>query len=375
MTGEPLWEDPREKRVRAFAGLLKHLQSPNPTLQKEHVRVLADMAPEEVQHWKRLWSRLPLAVRQRVMDLCCGLLEEDPRLSFFDVGRLALEDEDPYVREQGLRLIGVEDLEARSVVPLLIRHLWDEAPQVRAQAASQLGSFVLQGMVHQMPYPLLRRAVAALLYILHEEPPTAPVWAQALMAVGYAAPRGLEDFLEFAYYQGDIRLRCAALVAMGRTLDERWKAYILADLQHPHPDVRAAAAQAAGLAEVREALDEVLYLLTDASKEVRIAAAWAVSELSEDEQHLTVLEQAWRQAEDDEEIQALEEALQNLEFRLMRREWNLLEWALKEDLDQPPRLDLRPSPGGTNGHNGSEQAPAADGPEAEPDEPGLEPGA
>lgn len=346
---EHLWEDPRQKHRQAFAGLLRRLQQPNPALEREHLRILSDLEPEQLRQWKQVWPRLGREVRQRVVDLCCYLLEDDPRLSFFEVGRLALEDEDPYVREQALRLIGIEDLEARAVVPLLIRHLWDESPLVRAQAARQLGPFVLQGMVDQMPYQLLRRAVAALLYVLHEEPPTSPVWAQALMAVGYAAPRGLSEFLEFAYYQGDIELRCAALIAMGRTLDDQWKNYILADLQHAHPKVRAAAAQAAGFAEVKEALDEVLYLLTDASKEVRKAAAWAVSELAEEEEHLQVLEQAWREAQEEDEIQALEEALQNLEFRLMRREWNLLEWVLREDVDQPPRLDLRESNDATNG--------------------------
>lgn len=353
------WQNPEQAREQKFQNLIEQAYKKGDQLEQEHVQVLSDLSAEQVRRWKEVWLRLPVSTRRRILALCDRLLEDDPRLSFFDIGRIALEDEDAQVREYGLRLIGMEDLEARSVVPLLIRHLWDEAPMVRAQAAEELSRFVLQGMVDQMPFPLLRKAVAALLYILHEEPPTAPVWARALMAVGYAAPRGLGEFLEFAYYQGDIELRCAALVAMGRTLDPTWKRYILADLQHPHPKVRAAAAEAAGFAEVREALDDVLYLLTDASKEVRMAAAWAVSELAEENEHFHILEQAWRQAQDEDEIEALEAALQNLEFRLMRQEWNLLELALKEEGDQqqPPTLDLREVQNGRPNGDHAEASP------------------
>ncbi len=369
---ERLWQDPELEKERVFQSLLERAQTNGADLEHHHVQVLSDLTPEQVRQWKELWTRLPVATRRRIVALCGHLLDDDPRLSFFEVGKIALEDEDAEVREHGLRLVGIEDLEARAVVPLLIRHLWDEAPRVRAQAAEELGRFVLQGMVDQMPFALLRKAVAALLYILHEEPPTAPVWSQALMAVGYAAPRGLGEFLEFAYYQGDIELRCAALVAMGRTLDPAWSRYILADLQHPHPKVRAAAAEAAGFAEIREALDDVLYLLTDVSKEVRIAAAWAVSELAEEDEHFEILEQAWRQAQDEDEIEALEAALQNLEFRLMRREWNLLEMALKEewDKDHPPKLDLRKA----NGlhHNGNGQDKPSSASESGQDETGTQ---
>lgn len=365
---EGLWQDPEQAKEQDFQNLIEQAHKNGAQLEREHVQVLSDLSAEQVRRWKDVWIRLPVGTRRRIVALCDRLLEDDPRLSFFEVGRIALEDEDAEVREYGLRLIGIEDLEARVVVPLLIRHLWDEAPTVRARAAEELGRFVLQGMVDQMPFALLRKAVAALLYILHEEPPTAPVWAQALMAVSYAAPRGLGEFLEFAYYQGDIELRCAALVAMGRTLTPAWKRYILADLQHPHPKVRAAAAEAAGFAEIREALDDVLYLLTDASKEVRMAAAWAVSELAEEDEHFEILEQAWRQAQEEDEIEALEAALQNLEFRLMRREWSLLELALKDEWErgQPPTLDLREAQNGASNGNGSK----ASSPTSDPEEPG-----
>ncbi len=348
MTGnEERWTNPEHEKERLFQSLMERARRGSAQLEAQHLRVLSDLTPEQARRWKALWPRLPVTTRRRMTELMARLLEDDPRLSFFEAGKTALEDEDPEVRVQALRLLGVEDLEARTVVPLCIRHLWDEAPQVRAQAAQDLGRFVLQGMVDQMPFALLRKAVAALLYILHEESPTSEVWAEALKAVSYANPRGLKDFLEFAYFHGEIPLRCAALVAMGRTLDDAWRDFILADLEHPHPKVRAAAAEAAGFAEIREALDELLYLLQDVSEEVRVAAAWAVSELADEDEHAEILEQAWREAQSDAEAESLEAALQNLEFRLMRRDWNLLEMALKEEMDQPPQLDLS-GPAGTN---------------------------
>ncbi len=365
MSEQERWTNPEQEKEQDFQHLLERIQAQGQQVEAQDMRVLSDLDREQVRRWREVWLHLPLATRRRVTALLADLLDDDPRLSFFEVGKTALEDEDPEVRRHALRLLGVEDSEARTVVPLFIRHLWDEAPAVRAQAAEELGRFVLQGMVDQMPYSLLRKAVAALLYILHEEPPTEPVWAEALKAVAYANPRHLKDLVEFAYFQGDIALRCAALVAMGRTLDEAWTDFILADLDHAHPKVRAAAAEAAGFAEIQEALDHLLYLLQDVSEEVRTAAAWAVSELAEEDEHLAILEQALREAQSEAEAAALEAALQNLEFRMMRREWNLLEMALKDELEQPPRLDLRTDsldagptepPNGANGHGRTDRS-------------------
>ncbi len=346
------WQDPRELRRQHLEALLHRLQRQE-AVDREDVALLSDLTPEEARPWRDAWPRLPVETRRQVCAWMCELLDADARHSFFEIGRIAVEDEDPQVRAAALRLLAVEDTEARTVVTLLIRHLWDEDEGVRAQAAEGLALYVLMGMVDRLPRKLFRRAVAALLHVLHEAPPTAPVWPNALKAVSYTDLDHLKDLLEFAYYQGDPRLRAASLIAMGRTLNPEWHRYILADLQHRQPQVRAAAAEAAGFAEIKEALDDLLYLLTDAVREVRMAAAWAVSEISDDEAHLDVLEQAWLQAEDDEERAAMEDALSNLQFRLMRQELNLLDLALKEGLDEPPRLGFRDEdePRGSNGEH------------------------
>lgn len=336
----PLWEDPQKARRAALDRVLASLRA-GCLPSEDDLPVLSDLTPEEARAVRQVWPDTAQDVRRDLMARLCALLEEDLRYSFLEMARMAVDDPDPDVRAAGLRLLAVEDTEVRTVVPLLIRHLWDEDERVRAQAAESLGPFVLAGMTQDLPSKWLRRMVAALLHVLHETTPETPVWASALRSVSYADPRGLGDLLELAYVYGSTDLRCAALIAMGRTMNPRWHRYILADLQHTHPRVRAAAAEAAGFAEIPEALDDLLYLLTDAARDVRMAAAWAISEISEDEKHLDILEQALAQAEDDVERKALEAALSNLEFRLARGEITLMEWALKEDLDDEPRLDFR----------------------------------
>jgi len=106
---EGLWQDPEQAKEQDFQNLIEQAHKNGAQLEREHVQVLSDLSAEQVRRWKDVWIRLPVGTRRRIVALCDRLLEDDPRLSFFEVGRIALEDEDAEVREYGLRLIGIEE--------------------------------------------------------------------------------------------------------------------------------------------------------------------------------------------------------------------------------------------------------------------------
>ena len=74
-------------------------------------------------------------------------------------------------------------------------------------------------------------------------------------------------------------MRLAALRAMGRSADVRWRSTVQAELGSPETEMRAAAARACGELEARDALEDLIELLSDESKAVRLAAIFALGRL------------------------------------------------------------------------------------------------
>jgi len=85
-------------------------------------------------------------------------------------------------------------------------------------------------------------------------------------------------------------------------------------LHHISPRLRAEAARAAGEMVLSEAVDDLLELLQDATAEVRMMAAWALSEIGGGEAIAEALTGAREDAVDDEEAQVMQDALDNLAF-------------------------------------------------------------
>jgi len=98
---------------------------------------------------------------------------------------------------------------------------------------------------------------------------------------------------------------------MGRSADGRWKKHVLAHLDHLRPAVRAEAASAAGELEIAAARRPLIKLLDDHDTDVRLAAIWALSQVG-GEGVRERLERLLERSEDDDEIDLIESALDNL---------------------------------------------------------------
>jgi HEAT repeat protein len=100
---------------------------------------------------------------------------------------------------------------------------------------------------------------------------------------------------------------------MGRSADERWQATVLSMLDHRLPLLRAEAARAAGELEISEASPALFELVRDPNAGVRAAAIWSLSQIGGEGVRET-LENLLAEADDDEETDFLETALDNLAF-------------------------------------------------------------
>jgi HEAT repeat protein len=105
----------------------------------------------------------------------------------------------------------------------------------------------------------------------------------------------------------------SALVAMGRSSDERWEPEVNEMLDNKFPSLRAEAARAAGELEMKDGAQRLLELLDDSDDEVRQAAIWSLSQIG-GEGVREALEELLEKADEDKEASLLESALDNLTF-------------------------------------------------------------
>ncbi len=101
---------------------------------------------------------------------------------------------------------------------------------------------------------------------------------------------------------------------MGRSFDERWEEQVLSRMMDVSPIVRLAAVEAAGelrLASARLVLFKVLE--EEEEDNITSAAIWSLSQIGGEDVRVYI-ENLLDLAEEDEDVEFLEEALDNVEF-------------------------------------------------------------
>ena len=97
----------------------------------------------------------------------------------------------------------------------------DKDASALAEAASALGKFVQLGELEELPKKTQRRIEDALFEKINSED-DANVRRQALEAIGYSSRLEVATFIELAFHREDPDWQASALLAMGRSSDERW---------------------------------------------------------------------------------------------------------------------------------------------------------
>jgi HEAT repeat protein len=101
---------------------------------------------------------------------------------------------------------------------------------------------------------------------------------------------------------------------MGRSADDRWTDDVLNSLVNDDDRIRRAAVQAAGELSIKSAGPLLLKILAEEEEETVVSAAiWSLSQIGGEEARI-FLQNLLDQTEDEEQIEYLEDALDNLAF-------------------------------------------------------------
>jgi HEAT repeat protein len=266
---------------------------------------------EQAARVAEVWHGVAVEARRAVISSLVRIAEGDFEVNFNQLFRIALEDADPAVRESAIEGLW-EDRDIRLIGPL-VRHLReDEAPNVRAAAATSLGRFVLLGELGKIRPRPHHQAYQALLEACHAPEETDEVRRRALESISYSGEDEVQPLIRNAHRHPNEKMRVSAIFAMGRSADQRWASEVMAELHSPNPELRYEAARACGKLALEAALITLIDLVDDVDAEVREAAIWALGQIGGEEAR-QVLERCARS--DNEAIQtAASEALRELEF-------------------------------------------------------------
>lgn len=302
-----------ELQETPFEQVISELVDENQPFSPKYLRAFSDMDAVSLKTLASSWSQVPLQRKLSLIEDLEELMEVDTLVSCDAFARFAMHDNDPQVRSQAIHLLW--EYEDTHLIPIFLEFLdHDPAEEVRAAAASALGKFVLLGELEEIPREKSDPVVQKLLEIVNIQP-AGDIQRKALESLGYASHEAVPQLIKAALQQNDSRWIASALFAMGRSLDNRWDKIVLEHITDTDLDIQIEAVRAAGELELSAANELLFELLDDedTDSELLYHIYWALSKIGGKGVRAR-LEQEQQESVDEDLLDVLDLALENLDF-------------------------------------------------------------
>lgn len=315
----------------SFEKVLDALLADRREFPRRYFREFSDIGTLELKTLLDIWPRIDSSRKLTLLEELDTLADSDTLVSFDDLARALLTDPDPQVRMRAIRLL--RESEDTKLIPSYLDMLTSDADTgVRVEVARVLNLFVALGELEEIPENFYHQIEDALLASAAGEDDVR-VRRAALESLGYSSRLEVSTLIDSSFNREEPGWKISALVAMGRSADERWDEDITGALVSVNDSVRKAAVQAAGELPLKSARPLLLTMLGEEEEgEVVSAIIWSLSQIGGEDVR-TYLESLLDQLEeDDEQIAFLEEALDNLAFTEDLERFDLLAIDPDDDL-------------------------------------------
>ena len=322
----------------SFQKVLDTLLADSRDFPRRYLQEFSDIGTLELKTLLDIWPQVELSRKLTLLEDLDALAENDTLVSFDDFASALLTDPDPQVRARAIRLL--DESEDVKLVPSYLDMLRSDPDiHVRAEAANALHLFVDLGELEEIPESIYRQVEDALLTSITSEDDVR-VRRTALESLGYSSRPEVATLIESSFRRDEPHWQVSALMAMGRSADERWTDEVTRALVNENDNIRRAAVQAAGELALKSTRPLLLRMLGEEEDGTVLSAIiWSLSQIGGEDVR-TYLENLLDLSEDEEQIAFLEEALDNLAFTEDLDRFDLLAFDPDDDLSEPEEDDV-----------------------------------
>lgn len=318
----------------SFQNVLDRLLDSKRDIPQSHLKLYSDLDPKSLRLFLDIWPRVQPTRKLLLLDKLLSHLDSDTLVSYEEIGKALLDDPDGEVRARAIRLL-VESDNPKLADKLIDIFLHDTELAPRLEAVQLLGEFILLGELDKVNQSLQHRMEDALIGVVRSEEESV-LRKRALESVSFSSRPEIAALIESAFERVDPAWIASALRAMGRSQDdERWADNVVSMLLDEDPIIKFAAVEAAGQLVIEEAVPILLQILDDEEEpeEVATAAIWALSQIGGEDAR-TYLVALIDQNEDEDLVEFLEDALENLNFTEEFNKFELLTFDEDDELDE-----------------------------------------
>jgi HEAT repeat protein len=296
----------------AITSYIQEIGASDHKLAMRDLKPLSGLGREERADFWPAWTAISPRRRAEIARSMVELAEDDIELDFAAAQLWLLDDDDAEVRASAIE--GLWENTSTALLHQLLRLMRsDPAPSVRAAATLSLSRFAYLAELDELDARDIQALRDGLVAMILDTRQPLEVRRRALESAGYfGSINEIQRQIELAYASDEQLLRESALVAMGRSVLERWLPTIGRELESQSPALRYEAARAAGEMgeDAQTLLPKLVRLLNDNDSEVALSAIWALGQVGGDSAKRAL--QQVRKSEDETRRQAAADALEEL---------------------------------------------------------------
>jgi HEAT repeat protein len=296
----------------SFESDLADLSDPAKRLAATQLVNFSELDEIEAARFDEAWAEIEPGRRLNIVSELTDLAADNVDLNFDAIYKLALRDDEPLVRAAALH--GLYEYEARDLIPVLADMLRnDPEAAVRREAAVSLGRYALAAELEQLRSEDAAAVRDVLMESAEDLEEDDQVRGRAIEALGAISGEETENLIESIYGEDSLWLKVGAVDAMGRSCNESWLPLILREMENRAPEMRHAAAFAAGEIGDEGAIGPLKRMaVLDPDREVQMAAIHSLGEIGGAQAKVALKAILY---EGDEALEeAVQEAMNEIEF-------------------------------------------------------------
>ena len=307
-------EKHNQNKKNQFSDILSELRENNRELTYKEIQSFSDLSEENLAQFRQTWNLLSNKRKEMFFELLLVEFMSNTLMDFSEIALIGLNDEDPIIRRGSLKLL-MDNRKSYFLDQLISISKQDPDTEVRLDAISTLGYFLMDMETAERGKNKAKKVLKALESLM--ESPDKLTRLRVMEALAYVDHTAIVP-LVYASLTSNIDTEIASgLRAVQNSLNQRWAANVIENLDHPNPDVQYEAIKAVGELQLKRARNRILRLLAQFDQlddDILDATILTASQLGGNQvrEMIEMIEEVFEDEED--MVDLFEEAKSNLEL-------------------------------------------------------------